>query len=161
MSTREIYALSLELLINSNKTLSMVILHRLNPVQHPPLFTNDTIFAETTRHWHLGLTFSSTCTWTEHVNNISGKAWTRQSLLRLFNFRVTRKSLENYISHSCDHYLNIVILFVATAHQNRQETVRLEAMLTRASRTVSGAIILCSIFKTYSVHQQYVDGMLF
>ena len=110
-------------IINENKTLSMVMSRILNPVQHPPLFTNETIISETTRHKHLGLTFSSTCTWTEHVDNVSGKAWTRLNLLRVFKFRVGRKSLENYISHLFDHYLNIVILYGATAHQNRQETV--------------------------------------
>ena len=34
---------------------------------------NGTIIEETTRHKHLGLTFSSTCTWTVHVNIISEK----------------------------------------------------------------------------------------
>ena len=58
-------------LFNANKTLFVVISRKLNPVQNSPLFTNDTIIAETTSHKHLGLTFTSTCTWNEHVNNIS------------------------------------------------------------------------------------------
>ena len=56
-------------LFNANKTISMVISRKLKPVKHPPLFMNDTIIAETTSHMHLGLTFSSACTWTEHMNN--------------------------------------------------------------------------------------------
>ena len=70
-------------LFHANKTLSMVILRKLNSVQHPPLFMNDTIIAETTSHKHLDLTFSSTCTWNEHVNNIYLKAWIRLNLLNL------------------------------------------------------------------------------
>ena len=79
---------------NPSKTLSMIFSRKLNPVQHPSLFMNDTIIEETTSHNHLGLTFSSTCTWTDHVNTISDKAWTRLNLLRALKFRVSRKSLE-------------------------------------------------------------------
>ena len=42
---------------------------------------NDTIIAETTSHKHLGLTFSSTCTWAEHVHNIYLNAWSRLNSL--------------------------------------------------------------------------------
>ena len=87
---------------NPSKTLSMIFFGKLNPVQHPSLFMNGTIFEETTSHKHLGLIFSSTCTWTDHVNSISDKAWTRLNLLRALKFRVSRKSLEKmYISYIC------------------------------------------------------------
>ena len=75
-------------LFNANKTLSMVISRKINPVQHPHLFTKDIIIAETTSHKHLCLTFSSTCTGTEHRNNISLKASIRLNLLRVLKFRV-------------------------------------------------------------------------
>ena len=79
---------------NASKTLSMIFSRKSNPVHHPSLFMNGTIIEETTRHKHLGLTFSSTCTLTDHVNAISEKAWTRLNFLRALKFRVSRKSLE-------------------------------------------------------------------
>ena len=86
-------------LFDANTTLSIVISHKLNPVQHPPHFQNSTIIAETTSNKHLGLSFFSTYTWTEHANNISVKAWIRLNLLRVLIIRVSRKSLEKiYIS---------------------------------------------------------------
>ena len=65
---------------NASKTLSMIFSRKSNPVHRPSLFKNGNIIEETTRHKHLGLTFSSICTWTDHANTISEKAWTRQGL---------------------------------------------------------------------------------
>ena len=124
-------------LFNANKTLSMVISRKLNPVQHPPLFMNDTIIAETTSHKHLGLTFSSTCTWNEHVNNISLKAWTRVNLLRALKFRVSRKSLEKlYIS-----FIRPLLEYSDSVWDNcsSESKKQLEAIHTESARIVSGA----------------------
>ena len=127
-------------LFNANKTLSMVIPRKLNPVQHPPLFMNDTIIAETTSHKHLGLTFSSTCTWNEHVNNISLKAWTRVNLL-------SRKSLEKlYIS-----FIRPLLEYSDSVWDNcsSESKKQLEAIHTESARIVSGATKLCSIEKLF------------
>ena len=59
---------------NASKTLSMIFSCKSNPVHHPSLFMNGTIIKETTHHKPLSLTFSSTCTWTDHVNTISEKS---------------------------------------------------------------------------------------
>ena len=134
-------------LFNANKTLSMVISRKLNPVQHPPLLMNDTIIAETTSHKHLGLTFSSTCTWNEHVNNISLKAWTRVNLLRALKFRVSRKSLEKlYIS-----FIRPLLEYSDSVWDNcsSESKKQLEAIHTESARIVSGATKLCSIEKLF------------
>ena len=134
-------------LFNANKTLSMVISRKLNPVQHPPLFMNDTIIAETTSHKHLGLTFSSTCTWNEHVNNISLKASTRVNLLRALKFRVSRKSLEKlYIS-----FIRPLLEYSDSVWDNcsSESKKQLEAIHTESARIVSGATKLCSIEKLF------------
>ena len=87
---------------------------------------NNTIIAETTSHKHLGLTFSSTCTWPEHMSNISVKTWIRLNLLRVpIKFRVSRKSLEN----------------VCSAIES--------AIPTETARIVSGATKFCSIEKLF------------
>ncbi|MCG8078441.1 MAG: reverse transcriptase family protein, partial [Candidatus Thiodiazotropha taylori] len=78
---------------NANKTLSMIISRRTQPQLHPPLVMNGTLLQETNCHKHLGLTFSSSCNWSDHVKIISEKAWSRLNLLRALKFRISRKSL--------------------------------------------------------------------
>ena len=46
------------------------------------------VIGETPLHKHLRLTFSKTCSWDEHIVNISEKAWTRVNLLKALKFRV-------------------------------------------------------------------------
>ena len=107
----------------------------------------DTIIAETTSHKHLGLTFSSTCTWNEHVNNISLKAWTRVNLLRALKFRVSRKSLEKlYIS-----FIRPLLEYSDSVWDNcsSESKKQLEAIHTESARIVSGATKLCSIDKLF------------
>ena len=74
------------------------------------------IIGEIPSHKHLGLTFSKTCSWDEHIVNISEKAWTRVNLLKALKFRVSRKSLEKCILHTFVHSWNIVTLCGITAH---------------------------------------------
>ena len=100
---------------HAKKTMAMTVSRKLNPVLHPPLFRNNTRIKETATHKHLGLTFSSTCNWNDHVRNISDKACIRLNLLRALKFRVSRKSLEKCISHLFVPLLNIVILYGITA----------------------------------------------
>ena len=75
------------------KRLSMIFLRKRIPVFHPLLFKNGTMIKITSSHRHLGLTFSNSSTWDEHVKSISEKFWSMLNLLRGLNFRVSRKSL--------------------------------------------------------------------
>ena len=95
----------------------------------------------------LGLTFSSTCTWTEHVNNISLKAWTNLYLLRILKFRVSRKSLEK----SCISFVRPLLEYSVSIWDNCSSDLKkqLEAIHKEAERIVSGAIKLCSIEKPF------------
>ena len=79
------WAFSWPVTFNPSKTLSMIFSRKLTPVQHPSLFMDGTIIEETTSHKHLGLTFSSTCTWTDHDKSISDNAWTRLNICRLWS----------------------------------------------------------------------------
>lgn len=81
------------------KTFSMIISRKTEPAVHPPLIMNNNVISETQIHKHLGLTFSSSCTWSDHIGNISEKAWVRLNLMRALKFKISRKSLEQmYIS---------------------------------------------------------------
>ena len=87
---------------NARKTLSMIFSRKSNPVHHPSLFMNGTIIEETTHHKHLGLTFSSTCTCTDHVNTISGKSMDKTLFLKGSQVQgqqeITRENI--YILHT-------------------------------------------------------------
>ena len=80
---------------NAAKTLSMVVSRKVNKPIHPPLFMNNVQINETQSHKHLGVTFSSTCLWTDHIENICEKAWVRLNLMRALKFRISRKSLSS------------------------------------------------------------------
>ena len=130
---------------NASKTLCMIFSCKSNPVHHPSFFMNGTISKETTRHKPLSLTNSSTCTWTDHVNTISEKAWTRLNFLRALKFRVSRKSLEKiYIS-----YIRPLLEYSDSVWDNcsPDSKKRLEAIHTEAARIIVGATKLCSIEK--------------
>ena len=111
-----IWTNSLLVTFNPSKTLSMLISRKRNSVFHPPLSKDGVIIGETSLHKHLGLTFSKTCSWDEHIVNISEKAWARVNLLKALKFQVSRKSLEKGISHTFVHSWNTVTLCWITAH---------------------------------------------
>ena len=58
------------------KTVAFLVSKKLDPVAHPPLSMNNTVLTESSCHKHLGITFSNTCDWKEHINSISKMAWT-------------------------------------------------------------------------------------
>ena len=60
---------------NPTKTTSLLISHRQLSIAHPPLEMNNVILNETTSHRHLGLTFSNTCNWSDHIRRVTDTAW--------------------------------------------------------------------------------------
>ena len=130
---------------NAAKTLSMVVSRKVNKPIHPPLFMNNVQINETQSHKHLGVTFSSTCLWTDHIENICEKAWVRLNLMRALKFRISRKSLEQmYISfiRPLLEYCDSVWDNSSTETKKKLETIHIEA-----ARTITGATKLCSIDK--------------
>ena len=79
---------------NPLKTFTMTISRRLLSPPHPPLIFNNVQVQVTQSHKHLGLTFSSNCTWSEHIKLITRTAWQRLNMLRGLKFKLKRKSLE-------------------------------------------------------------------
>ena len=82
-----------------------------NPVLHPQLLMNDTVFLESTSHKHLGVTFSNTCSLTEHIAKITESAWLRLNLLRALKFKINRIALEKIYIGFIRPYSNIMIVF--------------------------------------------------
>ena len=99
---------------NSQKTLSMIISCKRNPVFHPPLFMNGALIKNTLYHNHLGLTFSNSGTWDEHVKSISEKSSFRLNLLRALKFRVLKLKIKRtdwLFVDTCPHAANHCALF--------------------------------------------------
>lgn len=128
---------------HAGNTFSMIISRKTEPAMHPPLTMNNTVISETQTHKHLGLTLSSTCTWSDHIGNICGQAWTRLNLMRALKFKVSRKSLEQiYIS-----FIRPFLEYCDSVWDNSSTEAKkkLEAIHIEAARTITGATKLCSI----------------
>ena len=101
----------------------------------------------TSFHKHLGLTFSNTGSWDEHVKSISEKSWSRLNLLKALKFRVSRKSLEKiYFA-----YIRPLLEYSDTVWDNCSSESKklLDAVHVEAARIVTGATKLCSIDKLF------------
>ena len=121
----------------------MIFSRKLHRPHHPPLLMNNTMLTETDTHRHLGLTLSNTCTWSEHIQTITTKAWERLNLLRTLKFRVSRKSLEKmYIP-----FVRPLLEYCDSVWDNAttESKKQLDAIHIEAARTITGATKLCSI----------------
>ena len=130
------------------KTLSMVVSRKVNKPIHPPFFMNNRLINETESHKHLGVTSSSTCLWTDHIENICEKAWIRLKLMRALKFRISRKSLEQmYVS-----FIRPLLEYCDSVWDNSSSEMKtkLDAIPIEAARTITGATKLCSIDKLLS-----------
>ncbi|MCG7879605.1 MAG: reverse transcriptase family protein, partial [Candidatus Thiodiazotropha endolucinida] len=133
---------------NERKTVSLLISKKHNHVTHPALIMNNTILSESTCHKHLGLTFSNTCDWKEHINRISETAWSRIKLLRALKFRIHRNALESmYFA-----FIRPLLEYSDAVWDNctNECKMQLETIHNEAARIVTGATKLCSIQKLLS-----------
>ena len=130
---------------NANKTISMLISRKLIHVNHPPLLMNGVILTEQQSHKHLGITFSKTCTWTEHIDEIAKKAWSRLNLLRSLKFRVSRKALERMYTS----FILPLLEYCDSVWDNAslESKKKLDGIHIEAGRIITGATKLCSIEK--------------
>ena len=79
---------------------------------------NDTVISESTGHKHLEVTFSNTCSWTEHIAKLTESAWLRLNLLRALKFKINRIALKKICIGFIRPYSNIVTVFGTTAPPN-------------------------------------------
>ena len=128
--------------------MAMTISRKRNPVPQPPLFMNNTLIQETSTHKHLGLTFSNTCNWADHVNNICKKACIHLNLLTALKFRFSRKSLEKMYCAFVRPLLEYSDIVWDNCSSESQKN--LDAIHVEAAGIVTGGTKLCSIDKLYS-----------
>ena len=127
------------------KTVSFLVSKKANAIAHPTLIMNNTVLSDSTCHKHLGITFSNTLDWMEHISRISKLAWTRINLLRALKFRIHRNALERI-------YFAFILPLLEYSDSvwdncSNQCKSQLESIHNEAARNVSGATKLCSIQK--------------
>lgn len=130
---------------NERKTVSLLVSKKQNQADHPPLTMNNTVLSESKFHKHLGLTFSDTCDWTEHINRIAVTAWTRINLLRALKFRIHRNALERMYFV----FIRPLLEYSDAVWDNCTNECKnqLESIHNEAARIVCGGTKLCSIRK--------------
>ena len=132
---------------NPNKNEVMLFTRKFDIQDHPPVIMMDQQIQDAQFHKHLGVYFSSDCSWHHHINYIKQKAWTRINVMRKLKFILDRKSLETiYIT-----FIRPLLEYADIIWDNcsDQEKKDLEKLQTEAARIATGATKLVSIEKLY------------
>ena len=79
---------------NPSKSETVIFSRKRNKPNHPTVIMDQQSIQEVTLHRHLGIIFSSDCTWYDHLDYIKPKAWTRINVMRKLKFKLDRKSLQ-------------------------------------------------------------------
>ena len=128
---------------NPSKTESLLISRKTNSPYHPPISFNDQTISEVRTHKHLGIVFSSDCSWTSHFAYIKQKAWTRINIMRKLQYTLDRKSLEiiyaSFIRPIIE-YGDVVWTNCSTADKHDLDMIQHEA-----ARIVTGCTKLVSL----------------
>ena len=67
---------------NPKKNEYLLLTRKINRKMHPSISMNNQIITEVDNHKHLGIVFQSNCSWHEHLNIITPKAWQRINIMR-------------------------------------------------------------------------------
>ena len=93
---------------------------------------NNVQIQNVTNHKHLGLTLNKTCTWHDHISDISSKAWKRINVFRSLMFKLDRKTRESiYFSfiRPTLEYADIVWDNCNTIEKYKLEQIQFEAAM--------------------------------
>ena len=127
---------------NPNKTEQMIISRKAVPPRHPNLEMNNVDIQKVDSHKHLGLIINKTCSWYEHILDITAKAWKRINILRSLMYKLDRKTLETvYIS-----FIRPTLEYGDAIWDNCSKTEKdeIESVQYEAARIVTGATRSCS-----------------
>ena len=132
---------------NPNKTESMLISRKHNHINHPPLIFNNVPVKEVATHKHLGITFNTTCQWSDHIDQLISKVTPKLNVLRSLKFDLDRKTLEIMYFSFVRPVLEYGDLIFDNCPQYYKE--RLEKINVEAARIVTGATKLVSLELLY------------
>ena len=133
---------------NPTKTEALLFSRKLSRPHHPPLFMQNHQISEVEFHKHLGLYFSSDCSWHHHINYIKEKAWLRVNIMRKLKFKLDRKSLETiYIT-----FIRPLLEYGDVIWDNctQYEKEELDKIQNEAARIATGTTKLVSLHSLYN-----------
>ena len=128
---------------NPSKSESVIFSRKRNKTEHPNIFMDRQPIQEVNSHKHLGIFFSSDCTWHEHLEYIKCKAWARLNVMRKLKFKLDRKSLQTiYFT-----FIRPILEYADVVWNNctQYEINELDKIQNEAARIVTGATKLVSI----------------
>ena len=133
---------------NPSKSQNLLMSRKRKPQTHPNLNMSGTIIKSVTSHKHLGLTFASDASWSEHITNTKEKAWSRINIMRRLKFKLDRKTLEViYIS-----FIRPLLEYADVIWDNcsQNDKYELDKIQYEAARIVTGCTKLVSINRLIS-----------
>ena len=102
-----------KLILNHSKTKTMLFGSRQNLAKSPNfcIQLHGKILEKVRKFSYLGVFLDETLSWKDHVEYVSSKVSSRLGLLSRIRACLTRwKLLNKYITHSCSHYLTMLML---------------------------------------------------
>lgn len=133
---------------NPSKTESLVFSRKHYKPVHPPIIFDNQIINEVNSHKHLGLTFSTDCTWHNHLIQLKTKAWYRINIMRKLKYVLDRQSLQTiYFT-----FIRPLLEYADVVWDNctQYEANELEKIQIEAARIVTGTTKLVSHSLLYS-----------
>ena len=121
--------------VNVEKTALLVIRGRLQPLEISIKLNGEAI-PQVRSHKHLGVTFSESLTWSNHVNDISEKAARRIGLLRRFKSRLPK--LPILCAYTTFIRPPLEYASVAWSGLSAKDSQQLERLQRRAARVITG-----------------------
>ncbi|MEW8547864.1 MAG: reverse transcriptase family protein, partial [Candidatus Thiodiazotropha sp.] len=133
---------------NPSKTESLLVSRKLIKPHHPTLYMQNHQITEVDCHKHLGLYLSNDCTWHQHINHITEKAWIRINIMRKLKYKLDRKSLETIYTAFIRPLLEYGdVIWNNCAEYEKNE---LDKIQNEAARIATGATKLISINTLYN-----------
>ena len=130
---------------NPQKSEELIISRKTVFVDHTVAKMNNVEVKRVEEHKHLGLTLNKTCTWKNHILDITSKAWKRIHILQALKFKLDRKTLEIiYLT-----FIRPILEYADVVWDNCYiyEVEILEKIQVEAGRIVTGATKSCSAAK--------------
>ena len=127
---------------NPDKTEELIISRKTASRNHPHLYMDDTQIKNVQSHKHLGITLNTTCTWFDHITDMTAKTWKRINVFRSLMYKLDRKTLEiiyfSFIRPTLE-YADVIWDNCDVNERYRIEQIQIEAALivTGATRSVS------------------------
>ena len=131
---------------NPLKSKSLLITKKNQNIQHPPLIMSQSQIEEVNEHKHLGITFCRTLTWTNHISEISTKAWKRIGSLRRYKFHLDRGSLFKMYTTFLTSFRIWGVVWDSCSNENNRF---IEKFQVEALRITTGSTKVCSLQKLY------------